>query len=150
MRIVFLFTLLFFISSCGDGAATRNSNLNKPKAPLPVSGYEIVKTYPHDSKAFTQGLAFRDGFLYESTGQEGESTLRKVNIETGKIVQKYDLPDEVFAEGIAMVGDQIYQLSWRDQTAWVYNLADFKLLRELRYTGEGWGLTYDGTNLIMS
>ena len=156
MRIVFLLTVLFFISSCGDGnvngndAATRNSNSNKSKRALPVSGYEIVKTYPHDSKAFTQGLAFRDGFLYESTGQEGESTLRKVNIETGKIVQKYDLPDEVFAEGIAIIGDQIYQLSWRDQTAWVYNLADFKLLRELRYTGEGWGLTYDGTNLIMS
>jgi len=73
-----------------------------------------------------------------------------VNIETGKIVQKYDLPDEVFAEGIAIIGDQIYQLSWRDQTAWVYSLTDFKLLRELRYTGEGWGLTYDGTNLIMS
>jgi len=77
MRIVFLLTVLFFISSCGDGnvngdgAATRNSSSNKPKPALPVSGYEIVKTYPHDSKAFTQGLAFRDGFLYESTGQEG-------------------------------------------------------------------------------
>jgi glutaminyl-peptide cyclotransferase len=114
---------------------------------VPVSTYEIVNTYPHDPKAFTQGLVYRDGFLYESTGQEGESTLRKVNIETGKVVQKHDLPDEVFAEGIAIMGDRVYQLSWRDRTAWVYGLSDFRLLREIRYDDDGWGLTHDGTNL---
>ena len=123
------------------------TNASKAKA-VSVSTYDIVKTYPHDPKAFTQGLVFRDGFLYESTGQEGESTLRKVNLDTGKVVQKHDLPGEVFAEGIAIMGDKIYQLSWRDRMAWVYNLSDFKLLRELRYQDDGWGLTNDATNLF--
>ncbi len=157
MRLYFFLTVVLFAASCGGGANTNggpvanppaNTN-NKPRF-VPVSSYEVVKTYPHDPKAFTQGLVFRDGFLYESTGQEGESTLRKVNLDTGKIVQKYDLPDEVFAEGIAILGDKIYQVSWRDQTAWVYNLSDFKLLREARYSGQGWGLTHDGTNLFLS
>jgi len=158
MRLYFFLTIVLIAAGCGGpvnsngknsvGNGANNSNLNKPKAVLPVSTYEVVKTYPHDPKAFTQGLAFRDGFLYESTGQEGESTLRKVDLETGKIVQKHELSDEVFAEGIAIMGDKIYQLSWRDHIAWVYNLSDFKLLREIRYTDDGWGLTQDGTNLF--
>ena len=156
MRLYFFLTLIL-IAGCGGPANSNrtdpgvtNSNINKVKTVPTVSTYEIIKTYPHDPKAFTQGLAFRDGFLYESTGQEGDSTLRKVDLETGKILQKHDLPDEVFAEGIAIIGDKIYQLSWRDQTAWVYNLSDFKLLREHTYSGQGWGLTHDGTNLFMS
>ncbi|MBA3352383.1 MAG: glutaminyl-peptide cyclotransferase [Blastocatellia bacterium] len=141
--------------SCGGGGSNesnvvKNQNVNKTKVVLPVSSYEVVNTYQHDPRAFTQGLVFRDGFLYESTGQEGDSTLRKVDFATGKVVQKHDLPDEVFGEGIAIMGDRVYQLSWRDRIAWVYNLSDFKLLRELRYSGEGWGLTHDGTNLFMS
>jgi glutaminyl-peptide cyclotransferase len=125
-------------------------NSGPTKVAPPVSTYEIVKTFPHDPRAFTQGLSFHDGFLYESTGQEGQSTLRKVNLDTGKVLQKHDLPREVFAEGIAIMGDKIYQLSWRNQTAWVYNLSDFKLLREIRYPGQGWGLTHDGTNLFQT
>lgn len=118
--------------------------------------YEIVKTYPHDPKAFTQGLEFHDGVLYEGTGGDGEnndpffSSLRKVDFATGKVQQKYDLPREYFGEGITILGDKIYQLTWREMTAFEYDLKDFKLLRELRYSGEGWGLTNDGTNLIMS
>ena len=158
MRTSILLTLVLLAASCGDPNSPNSNNnntqkatnSNKPKAALPISTYEVVKKYPHDPKAFTQGLLFRDGFLYESTGQEGKSTLRKVEIETGKILQKYDLPPEVFAEGIAVLGDKIYQLSWRNQTAWEYNLADFKLLREMRYSGQGWGLTTDGTNLVQS
>jgi glutaminyl-peptide cyclotransferase len=157
MRLYFFLTIVLITSGCsgspnpnpnntGSNGVT-NTNANKPKTVPPVSTYEVVKTYPHDPKAFTQGLVFRDNFLYESTGQEGESTLRKVDLETGKVIQKYDLPDEVFAEGIAIMGDKIYQLSWRDRIAWVYNLSDFKLLREIRYTDDGWGLTHDGTNL---
>lgn len=153
MRFAFLFALLLIMGGCGGnssgGPAVVNSN-TKPKVVLPVSSYDVVKTYPHDPKAFTQGLVFHNGFLYESTGEYEQSTLRKVEIATGKVLQKYELPDEVFAEGIAIMGDNIYQLSWRERTAWVYNLSDFKLLRELRYAGEGWGLTHDGTNLIMS
>lgn len=157
MRLYFFLTVVLFAASCGGGSNTNGAgpvantpaNTNKPRF-VPVSSYEVVKTYPHDPKAFTQGLVFRDGFLYESTGQEGESTLRKVNLDTGKILQKHELPPEVFAEGIAILGDKIYQVSWRDQTAWVYNLSDFSLLREARYSGQGWGLTHDGTNLLLS
>ena len=158
MRLYFFLTLVIVAVGCSGNADSnspnsagngkKNPNVNTAKAVLPVSTYEIVKTYPHDPRAFTQGLVFHDGFLYESTGQEGESTLRKVDLETGKIVQKHDLPDEVFAERIAIMGDKIYQLSWRDRMAWVYNLADFRLLREVRYSDDGWGLTHDGTNLF--
>jgi glutaminyl-peptide cyclotransferase len=116
--------------------------------------YEIVKTYPHDPKAFTQGLEFHDGVLYEGTGGKEPddffSSLRKVDFATGKVLQKYDIPREYFGEGITILRDKIYQLTWREMTAFEYDLKDFKLLRELRYTGEGWGLTNDGTNLIMS
>lgn len=156
MRISFFLTLAILAAGCGPTTAPNNSaknvtNTNKTaKAPLPVSTFEVVNKFPHDPKAFTQGLVFRDGFLYESTGQEGKSSLRKVEIETGKVVQRHDNPPEVFAEGIAILGDKVFQISWRNQTAWVYNLSDFKLLREIRYTGQGWGLTTDGTNLFLS
>jgi glutamine cyclotransferase len=116
--------------------------------------YEIVKTYPHDAKAFTQGLQFHDGVLYEGTGGKQDdpytSSLRKVELETGRVVQKHDLAPEYFGEGITILNDKIYQLTWREMTAFEYDLKDFKLLREIRYSGEGWGLTNDGTNLIMS
>lgn len=148
---------MLFAVSCGGTANGPNvnstSNANKNAAvskSIPVYSYEVVKSYPHDPKAFTQGLIFRDGFLYEGTGEEGESTLRKVEIATGKVVQKHDLSEEIFGEGITAIGDKIYQISWRDGMAWEYNLVDFKLLREMQYTGEGWGLTTDGTQLIMS
>lgn len=117
---------------------------------------EVVKTHPHDPKAFTQGLIYHEGFLYEGTGGSrlrGDSffsSLRKVEIESGKVLRKYDLPPEYFGEGIALLGDKIFQLTWREQTAFVYNLDDFKLVREFKYSGEGWGLTEDGTNLYMS
>lgn len=158
MRLYLILILVVVAVSCGGADNSngsnpninRNSNTNRSKAVLPVSSYEVVRKYPHDPKAFTQGLVFHDGFIYESTGQEGESTLRKVDLGTGKVVQKYDLPEEIFAEGIAIMGDKVYQLSWRNRTGWVYNLSDFRLLREFRYPGDGWGLTHDGTNLIMS
>lgn len=128
--------------------------MNAPAAAVPVYDYEIVNTYPHDPKAFTQGLEFHDGFLYEGTGgKEGDdfySSLRKVDIVNGKVLQKHDLAREYFGEGITILGDKIYQLTWREMTAFEYDLKDFRLLREVRYAGEGWGLTNDGTNLIMS
>ncbi len=161
MRFSYAFFLLLFSISCGTPPAVpnnNNSNLNKSatSAPVAMYDYEIVKTYPHDPKAFTQGLEFHDGVLYEGTGGDGEnndpffSSLRKVDYATGKVLQKYDLAREYFGEGITILGDKIYQLTWQEMTAFEYDLKDFKLLRELRYTGEGWGLTNDGTNLIMS
>lgn len=158
MRSSYLFAFLLLSISCGNpppvpNNATPNSNVNKNAAPVPTYDYEIVKTYPHDPKAFTQGLEFHDGLLYEGTGgKDGDdffSSLRKVDYTTGKVQQKYDIPREYFGEGITILGDKIYQLTWREMTAFEYDL-NFKLLRELRYTGEGWGLTNDGTNLIMS
>ncbi|MEO8041357.1 MAG: glutaminyl-peptide cyclotransferase [Acidobacteriota bacterium] len=161
MRFSYVFVLLLLSISCGNPPAVpnnNNSNLNKAATPAPVAmyDYEIVKSYPHDPKAFTQGLEFHDGTLYEGTGGDGEnndpffSSLRKVDFVTGKVLHKYDLPREYFGEGITILGDKIYQLTWREMTAFEYDLKDFKLLRELRYSGEGWGLTNDGTNLIMS
>ena len=117
---------------------------------VPVYTYEIVKTYPHDGDAFTQGLIFKNNFLYESTGQYGESTLRKVSLDNGKVVQRQEVPEDFFAEGMTMLGDKIYQITWQEKTAFVYDANDLKLLKEISYQGLGWGLTNDGTNLIMS
>lgn len=165
MRLYLLVLFAFLAFSCktetpvnrpNTNVSTTNSNVNtnrnttSTKTPLATYGYEIVNKYKHDSEAFTQGLVYHDGFLYESTGHEGESTLRKVELESGKVLQKYDLADEIFAEGMTIFNGKIYQLSWRNGLAFVYNLSDFKLLKEFRYAGDGWGLTHDTKNLIMS
>ncbi len=117
---------------------------------LPVFTYEIVKTYKHDSKAFTQGLVFYKGFLYEGTGKEGDSQIRKIELETGKVLKKKSLSDKYFGEGITIFDDKIYQLTWREKTAFVYDAEDFNLLEEIKYKGSGWGLTNDGKRLILS
>ena len=160
MRLYMLFSIALLAASCSGVANTPNSrsagngnstNVSNTKAAaLPVYTYDVVKSYPHDPNAFTQGLVFHDGFLYESTGELGESSLRKVELETGKVVRKFDLSRDIFAEGITILNDKIYQLSWQNQTAWEYQLSDFKMLREFRYPGQGWGLTDDGTNLFMT
>jgi glutamine cyclotransferase len=169
MRLFGLVIFAIFAFACGENPATNvNSNVintagnNNANTNKTASGvvqnytYEIVNTYPHDPKAFTQGLVFHNGFLYETTGgsrKKGDdffSSLRKVELETGKVVQKYDLPDEYFGEGMTIFGDKIYEITWRENTAFVYDLNTFKLLKEFKYAGEGWGLTNDGTNLIMS
>jgi glutamine cyclotransferase len=113
--------------------------------------YKVIRVYPHDAKAFTQGLLFDDGFLYESTGLKGESTLRKVNLQTGESVLSIDLPAEMFGEGLALVDDKLIQLTWENQVAFVYQKSDFELLKSIPYQiREGWGLTYDGTHLLMT
>ncbi len=152
MRISIL--LLSLIAMIGCNGPTANKNVanvtpKQDKTPIPVYTYEIVKTYPHDPNAFTQGLIFHNGVFYESDGEYDESKLRKVEVETGKTLQKYDVPREYFAEGLTLFNDKLYQITWREKTAFVYDL-NFKLLKELKYNGEGWGLTNDGTHLIMS
>jgi glutaminyl-peptide cyclotransferase len=117
---------------------------------VPVYTYEIVATYPHDPKAYTQGLVFHDGLLYESTGQYDESTLRKVELKKGKVKKKVEVPGQYFAEGITILNGKIYQLTWLQHKGFVYDLDDFKLEGEFSYEGEGWGLTNDGQSLIMS
>lgn len=152
MRSLLVFITAAIALACsGTANTTKPNNANVTKAPpLPVYGYEVVRSYPHDGSAFTQGLFFHDGSLYESTGQEGRSQLRKVDIETGKVVQKWDLPKDEFGEGSAIVGDKIYMVTWQDGVGRVHDAKDFKVLSEFSYQGEGWGLTTDGTNLIMS
>lgn len=112
--------------------------------------YKVVNTFAHDPKAFTQGLVFDEGFLYEGTGLNGRSELRKVDLETGKVLQTYKLPDEFFGEGITVFGDRIIQLTYQSNVGFVYDKETFELLREFSYPTEGWGLTNDGKNLIMS
>jgi glutaminyl-peptide cyclotransferase len=125
-------------------------NTPRPVSTVPTYTYEIVNTFPHDPKAFTQGLVVHNGVFYESTGQYEESTLRKVDIVSGKVIQQIKLGDDFFGEGMTIFGDKIYQITWREGTAFVYDLADMKPVKEFRYSGDGWGLTHDGTNLIMS
>lgn len=121
-----------------------------PPAVIPSLDYSIVRTYPHDPDAFTQGLLFHEGVLYESTGRNGFSSLRKVKLETGEVLQKVDVPEMYFAEGLALAGSRLIQLTWQAQTGFLYDLATFAKLGTFDYGGEGWGLTTDGARLIMS
>ncbi len=116
----------------------------------PTYGYQIVHAYHHDPTAFTQGLEFRAGFLYEGTGLEGRSTLRKVKLETGEVLQQVSLPPELFGEGITVVNQQIFQLTWRTEIGFVYDQTSFRRRRSFNYKGEGWGLTNDGSQIYMS
>jgi len=113
-------------------------------------GYEIVHTYPHDPQAFSQGLAFADGFVYEGTGRYGRSTLRQVDLESGKVLKYVPLPREIFGEGITIFGSRIIQLTWQNRVGLIYDKESLKPQDTFRYKGEGWGLTTDGRRLVMS
>jgi glutaminyl-peptide cyclotransferase len=112
-------------------------------------GFEVVHTYPHDPMAFTEGLFYLDGFLYESTGMEGQSSIRKVRIETGEVIQKRDVPN-YFGEGIVNWKDRLIELTYRAEVGFIYNLSGFEPQRRFEYRGEGWALTQDGSRIIMS
>ena len=112
--------------------------------------FTVVRVFPHDSSAYTQGLAYRDGFLYEGTGRTGQSSLRKVRLETGDVVQRVNLAPEFFGEGITIVKDEIFQLTWKSGVGFVYDVNDFHLLRKFSYAGEGWGLATNGSELFLS
>jgi len=127
------------------------------QAPHPASPHRpqeytfaIVAVYPRDTSAFTQGLAYRDGFLYEGTGREGQSSLRKVRLETGEIVQQVNLEPDLFGEGITLLNDKVIQLTWKSGIGFVYDLNSFRLLRRFSYSGEGWGLATNGRELFLS
>jgi glutaminyl-peptide cyclotransferase len=115
-----------------------------------TDGYQVVHTYPHDSKAFTQGLFYRDGHLFESTGLNGRSSLRTVDLVSGEVLQKHDLPPEYFGEGLTDWDSTLIQLTWKSHKAFVYDRFSFSLLRMFNFEGEGWGLTHDDSQLIMS
>ena len=121
-------------------------------AQVPVQIYDInvVNTFPHNPTAFTQGLLIHEGYLYEGTGQLGKSTLSKINLEDGTVLQSRRLNSRYFGEGIAIAGQRIYQLTWQSNIAFVYDLVTFNLIESHYHPTEGWGLTFDGTHLILS
>jgi glutamine cyclotransferase len=115
-----------------------------------VFTYQVIKSYPHDRQAFTQGLAYLNGVLYEGTGLNGQSSIRKVKLENGEVLQQRRLDDKYFGEGIAVWGNTIVQLTWQSEIGFVYDRTSFEPVKTFGYKGEGWGLTHDGTRLIMS
>jgi glutaminyl-peptide cyclotransferase len=116
----------------------------------PVAGVRVVNVFPHDPQAFSQGLVIADSVLYEGTGQNGESSLREVELTTGRVLRMVPLSRDYFGEGITVLGDRIYQLTWKNRIGFVYDRQTFAPVSSFRYTGEGWGLTTDGEHLIMS
>ena len=138
-------------SGCNSNATSDRARPEPPpNAPVPKYGYQIVNIWPHDSNAFTQGLIIVDGRLLESTGQEGNSSLRRVEPETGKILQKVDVPIPYFAEGITVLNGKVYQLTWQHELGFIYDLQTLNRVGQFNYEGEGWGITTDGQSLIMS
>lgn len=147
-RIGLMLAAVVAITTAGAGAWT--SWFASQASRVPIYGVEIVKVYPHDLGAFTQGLEFSDGILYEGTGQYGRSRLRKVQLETGTVLKEAALPDDVFGEGITVWKDRILQLSWQERLGLIFDKETFELRGRFRYAGEGWGLTHDDKHLIMS
>ena len=135
--------LLLFLATAAAGCAPA------PQAAV-VYGYEVVHTYPHDPAAFTEGLLYHNGCLYEGTGHWEQSSIRKVRLDTGDVLQRRDLPGRYFGEGIAIWKDRLIELTWQTEKGFIYDLATFAPKGEFAYTGEGWALTTDARRLIMS
>jgi glutamine cyclotransferase len=153
MAQIALFLLLIMCLACGNGANNNPSNVGGPPAsngPVPKYGYQILNIYPHDSNAFTQGLILVDGKLLESTGQEGSSSLRIVEPDTGVVLRKVDVPAPYFAEGITVLNGKVYQLTWQHEEGFIYDAQTLERVGQFKYRGEGWGITSDGQSLIMS
>lgn len=149
------FFALLVLAACGQ--APSSAPAQQPQAPTtqsqpraPIQGYRVVNTYPHDPRAFTQGLFWLDGHLYESTGQVGESTIRRVDLETGRVLQSTDIPAGLFGEGIVNWGDQIINITWQGGIGYRWDRRTLRRLSEWTYPGEGWGLTQNGREIIMS
>jgi glutamine cyclotransferase len=142
--------LLVLVLSGAVVAAPQPSLQTRAQPRTPVSKYRVVHVYPHDPQAFTQGLVYLDGFLYEGTGLTGQSTIRKVRLENGEVLQIEKIDQQYFGEGIAVKGDTLYELTWQSEIGFLYERATFKRKGTFSYHGEGWGLTHDGTRLIMS
>lgn len=146
--------------ACSDGAradaaraadsASAEEGLATPAPRTPTYSYDIVATYPHDPKAFTQGLQWHENRLFESTGQIGESGIREVDLTTGRVLRQQPLEKPHFGEGIVILGNTLYQITWQDGKAFTYDWKTFTRQMSFGYEGEGWGLTTDGSSIIMS
>lgn len=148
MKIIFLFAALAGFAAC------KNKDKEGPETPDPnapaIMSYSIVSTFPHDTSSYTQGLLIYNGALYEGTGNYGYSKLKRVDLATGKTLQEIALDKKFFGEGVTILRDTVYQLTWREKKVFVYTLKDFKKIKEVAVDFEGWGLTHDGRNLIIS
>ncbi len=144
--IVFLGAACLFAICFASQAGIGSSNATA----IPVFGYKVIQSYPHDTLAFTQGLKYEDGRLYEGTGLYGKSTLRKVNLTTGQVIKEIDLPEDQFGEGIAIWHGYVVQLTWQSGIGHVFDKFNFTPIKDFRYSTEGWGITSDGKELIMS
>lgn len=129
---------------------TKGADTAVSSAQVPTYTYQIINTYPHDPNAFTQGLVFHRGVLYEGTGRNGYSSIRLTDLETGSVLHQRDLSAEYFGEGITIWQDRLIQLTWQSGVGFIYDLATFAPLGSFSYPGEGWGLTHDDQRLIMS
>lgn len=147
--LAFAFSPLLGVDTAHSSALSESRD-SQTADQIAVHSYRIVNTYPHDPQAFTQGLVFDKGFLYEGTGLYGRSSLRKVDLQTGKILKRYELPSHFFGEGLTIFGDQIIQSTWKSNVAFVYDKHSFRLLQVFKYPKESWGITHDGSRLIMS
>lgn len=144
--------ILLLVLAVALAAASGFSSSQARRAPAPaaVAQYRVVHVYPHDPEAFTQGLVYLDGFLYEGTGLNGRSSIRKVRLENGEVLQIQKLDPQYFGEGIAIVGNSLFGLTWQAEIGFVYDRQTFQRTGTFSYRGEGWGLTQDGRRLIMS
>ena len=143
LGLILFLNLLVFPFLLQEKAESSGSN-------VPVFSYQVVRVFPHDPKAFTQGLIFHKGFLYEGTGLLGQSSLRKVELKTGRTVKLYPLSYQLFGEGITFWQNNLIQLTWKSKTGFVYDRRTFRLLKKFTYPTEGWGITQNGKHLIMS
>lgn len=139
--------LLFSLAACAEAPAPRQQQAADA---VPVQGYRIVATFPHDPGAFTQGLLWRDGRLYESTGLIGESAIREVELATGRVLRRADIPPGLFGEGLVDWGDELVSITWQDGIGFRWDRATFRRTGEWRYAHEGWGLARDERHIVMS
>lgn len=153
LGLIYAFLFAAVLSSCGEGndrsAEAGQDAVSTIPAAIPLS-YALIQSYPHDTAAFTQGLEVYKGYFIESTGLTGRSTLRKVEIKTGKVIKSVDMDREIFAEGLTLLNDTIYQLSWQNHLVFMYSAKDLSPLGKANWSGEGWGLTNNGKELIIS
>jgi glutaminyl-peptide cyclotransferase len=154
--IIFLVVFIInLISACSNPSVSTTVGFTTPFTTenpklAPQYSYRVINSFPHDPAAFTQGLVIDEGYLYESTGKNGKSSLRKVELTSGKILNQYNLPDEYFGEGMTIFQEKIIQLTWKSKTGFVYSREDFTPLQQFSYSTEGWGMTHDNSRLIMS
>jgi len=142
------FTVVAFISLFSI-LSTDSVNAQE-KSSAPIYGYKIINSFPHNTESFTQGLFLEDGILYESTGLNGKSAVKKIDLKTGKVIKSRNMQDKFFGEGLTIVNDRIIQITWRSKTGFVYDKESLEILRTFSYKTQGWGITYDGKYLIIS